>query len=433
MPAPDFKESLIPGVDKLPDEYLGYLISAVGNHENKAILCAAMLPGVTYSRSDLDTLMNSVQGDNPAWESRFNVPFQYCLHSLAPIGFVAKEIIDKDKRTVGFVKTPLGEELGEAISGHLLDYSFSHPEISLIQLFGRTGTSAESGARSPMNRIEVFGELLTRQQPIRVSDVLVHDPNGHPVASSHINSLAREGLITLHNRSNTDPIVVYGLADKPLKELRLRSFKSPLPSDIRDFLSAHLSQDKEVTSSQITDFLKSQSPSYREMDPLRLLVQVNQALRSFAKNGAIKKVGEFTNESRSVITLDNTQRRILEDCLDLIYGLQDLNETFLDAGKQKAQRILADPEAVKTLISKARVNSPFVNRKLKEERADLLKAVLNKNSQLTVAQIEAALMEQGDRLSRHSIRRALHEMEVTGEAKQEVIKKKTVWFLMDHA
>jgi len=59
--------------ERLSDEQLGSLISAVGNHENKALLSVAMQPGVAYSRSDLQGLFNGIQGDEPSWLANDNV------------------------------------------------------------------------------------------------------------------------------------------------------------------------------------------------------------------------------------------------------------------------------------------------------------------------------------------------------------------------
>jgi len=65
-------QELIPS-ERLSDERLGSLISAVGNHENKALLSVAMQPGVAYSRKDLQDLFNGIQGDEPSWLANDNV------------------------------------------------------------------------------------------------------------------------------------------------------------------------------------------------------------------------------------------------------------------------------------------------------------------------------------------------------------------------
>jgi hypothetical protein len=79
-----------------------------------------MQPGHVYSCSDLRRLMHERQGQPLIWRLSPSLAFEYCAHSLAPIGLVTQEVLDPaDLSTYGYIKTPYGQEKGEALAGHL--------------------------------------------------------------------------------------------------------------------------------------------------------------------------------------------------------------------------------------------------------------------------------------------------------------------------
>lgn len=417
--------------EALPDAEMHRLVSAVVNHELKALTCIAMQPDTLYARVDFPALLTSIQGPNPIWISD-DIGFDYCRSSLAPIGLVAKEYLAEDQTTIGFIKTPYGESIGEAASGHFLDYSLKYPDFSIIELFGSTRTTAASGQRSPTVTAEIIKNLLAAKGPVRTSDLL-GTPYGTAVASTHANSLAHAGLITLIKRSNSDPIKSYALAETPLKDLRLLPHQSRLPSDVRDILADYLHAGKKesITIPQIITELIAKHPEYLGLVTHRLNVRVRQALRLFEHKGAIKNISDFTNEAHSIITLTEKQRQALEDCRALLNGLETPSAEFIESGKLKATKILADPAAVKTLVQKAREKSPYVGKRSKDERTNYMLSLLRKHTGVTVAQLEVDT-KSTKRLSRASIRRILHELEAEEQAVSRKIDKKVVWFLVEH-
>ena len=130
---------------KLDEEALGGLLAAAGNHEAKALLLSAMSEHIVYSANDLNRLMLECQGQYTTWRPSGQLPFDYCAHSLAPIGLVASEVLNADLTIYGFYKTRYGREFGNALAGHLLSFSERHPKISLIDLFGRANVATRKG------------------------------------------------------------------------------------------------------------------------------------------------------------------------------------------------------------------------------------------------------------------------------------------------
>ena len=88
--------------EKLSDERLGDLLSAVGNHEAKAITLILMRNGNVFDRSNLYGEVLSSQGESKKWRVGWGDPFKYWRHSLAPIGLVAKKTLSKDLSTYGY-------------------------------------------------------------------------------------------------------------------------------------------------------------------------------------------------------------------------------------------------------------------------------------------------------------------------------------------
>ena len=94
-----------PRRERLSDEKMGNLISAVGNQESKAILLGLMSPGHIYTDAGLMNLLNKSQGDRPTWETSMGTGRSYCQQSFVPIGLVAGEVINPDLSTLGYMKT----------------------------------------------------------------------------------------------------------------------------------------------------------------------------------------------------------------------------------------------------------------------------------------------------------------------------------------
>mgnify|MGYP000691609277 CR=1 FL=1 len=416
--------------EALPNYEVGDLISAIGNHENKALVCAAMAPDVVYSWRGLKDLFESIQGEDPAWTTKSNLAFAYCQNSLAPIGLVAKEIIDADKGAVGFIKTEWGDSIGNAASGHLLEFSLRHPDFSLQEIFGKTATNSKNNTRAPMVRMEIIGELLTREQPIRVSDVV--ESFSDAMASTHIDAMAKVGLITVSKKERSDRMIECSLGTVDLRDLELPTEQSMLPTDVRDTLVELFADGttESVTISEILTELKQRKPAYIIADQDKLETNVRVSIKQFTKKGALTPAGDFTFEARSMITLDEEQQALLEECMELILQLEHPSEDFLKEGQQKAARIMRDPETVKKLIRKAREKSPQANRGDQAQRVASLLDLLGQNDGLTVKQIETM---RGSALSTASLRLDLRGLEKEGLARKELRGKKATWFVINKA
>jgi hypothetical protein len=424
------REFLLSEQDSRSPEMAGNLIPAVGNHEPKALLCLAMKPGIPYTRGDLKNLLREIQGDNAGWDMSDSLGWDYCMGSLAPIGFVAKEIIDLDKGIVGFAKTPFGENIGEAVCGHFLDYSLEHPETSLYRIFGATNTRWESSNRSPITRVEIFGELLTRQQPIRITDLLNNKVSSR--AKQHVLSMARDGLINFSGQDINAPIAKYSLGDVSFEDIPKQPKKSRFPGEVRDVILNRLSNigQDEITLPEIVGDLILQTPEYGKIDGDFFRRKTAATLRRFSRHGAVKYVGKFGKDQRTEITLTPDQEKILSDCLELVWAMEEMSPEFIERGRAEARKILADKHTVSKLMAKAKNASPHANSKTLQERADELSAIISMRPGCSTSEIVEQLDAQGIRLTEHTTASLLRTMEIEESLRREIRNRKSAWFVI---
>lgn len=181
-------------VKELSLEELGNLLSAVGNNEAKAVTLLVMRSGVIYTRPDLFRTVVETQGSLPGWVFNMSLPFDYCEYSLAPIGFVTKEVLDPNLGTYGYIKTDRGEKLGMPLVGLLLKFSQKYPGHALVDFFASTvsstsksqeiatvtGETTEFRKRSPVFNLKIFRGLISAPDlPIREADLMQRIGESH--------------------------------------------------------------------------------------------------------------------------------------------------------------------------------------------------------------------------------------------------------------
>ena len=136
-------EFLMSNEERPIGEQIGNLISAIGNHEAKALTLLAMKDGAIYNKHELSARIRELQGRNPIWRQSYSLPFDYCAHSLSPIGLVTREILSPNLSAYGYQISEYGRRVGIPFAGLLLDFSDQN-NISLERLFASTASSSEN-------------------------------------------------------------------------------------------------------------------------------------------------------------------------------------------------------------------------------------------------------------------------------------------------
>lgn len=391
--------------ERMKEEELGNLLAAIGNHEAKALLLAAMQPGKLYTQQELHTLMVDKQGKQQVWKINSTIPFGYCKRSLHPSGLVAKEVTFlKGRKASSYHKTAYGKKIGDALAGHLLAFSEQHDGVSLIALFGSTnspGKSTEittsqglvaSKNRAPFTRYTIMYKLLTSQLPLRESDLARALQEDEQVLSFHLDNLSRKGLITYAAIGRAKAFSFYTLSEnpparEPTPYRRQRTRTRQVYAYLRDHPDQQIGRDA-IYQSLISELMPVSQSKEKSRKAL-----ISNILAYLAKEGYAQPV-KFIFGKLSEINLTDTQRTLFHDAVTLIDRLSTLDEAFLAEGRQQAAAIVADPGRFSNLLQKAKEASPQANRHKTDDMIDMLTNILARHPACTVKMVQTYLMDE---------------------------------------
>ena len=384
---------------------LGKLLSAVGNHEAKALLLIAMREGTVYSARALHRLLLGHQGGPVTWRPNVMVPFDYCNHSLGPIGAVAEEVIDATLGTYGYVKTPYGREFGDALAGHLLAFSEAQ-DLPLRHLFGNTNTvthaaddagEAETAVytkRSPYRRYRIFVALLRAELPVRELDLVYALGERDAMLGPHLQNLGRRGVISYRTKHLGESYVVYRLRrHDPAEPLSLDPRNRLLTEQVLAILRENV--DRALTRHQGYEALICAYPQRKREKEYSLKTSISKVLSHLERGGSVER-GRFRPAVQSEVDLTDAQRARLARLVAVCESFARLDHSFLEEGRAKADAIVNDPGRVRALLQKARDASPDVNRTESKALAELVLSLLYQWPHSTISELRDHLAEQYD-------------------------------------
>lgn len=415
---------------EIGEEELGTLISAFGNHELKALTLASMRPGIIYTRrvSEGTTLAQELrerlQGKRTTWAIWSGHLFGYCQDSLShPLTIVTRKTVDSDLGIYGYNITDYGTEKGQALAGHLLEWSLKFDK-SLIEVFGSTSSggiskeikvgeeTVEFKKRAPITRFKIFWGLLTSSLPIRVVDLANAIGETKEIIQDHLINLARFGVVYYKAIRSEQPYSFYQLADeRPSQEpqpYRRGSSRAPtLTRRIYNLFTAN--PNLRASQAEVYQRLIEIYSSYQERKQSGMRTTINSILSSLEQQGFVRHEG-FRQGIKSEINLTEDQRIMLYELLEILDKFQSGNREFWQEGRKKAQDILADPEKLVKLINKAQKTSPGTERIPREDLEDQLSSLLSRYPNSTVRQLREYLeREYGKRLGQEYVSRILRK------------------------
>ncbi|MEO6509081.1 MAG: winged helix-turn-helix domain-containing protein [Patescibacteria group bacterium] len=418
-------EMVWPRNEKLSPLELGNLVAAVGNSESKAAFFAAMHPNHIYTLSDSMRLFKEMQGENPGWQTRGTVSFDYLRTSFSTFGLVSYEVLDEHLKEYGYKKTNFGKDVGDAVAGYLMDYSYRHPQIALTKLFGvsRSNEPFEKGTeatdttkkRSPYTRINLFWELLTGSLPLRTVDLekrlgIIH--TGGPL-SRHLQDLKNMGVIEYESSGTGKPYAEFHLSpDHHVVE------DIPIYSTMRN-LSVKLYElflqepDRVWAYDTLADEYIKLTPE-RPKNKKYLKTNMSSVLSFFRKNGIIVQEN-LTGETQSIININEEQRNTLLELMTILDGIQNVDKDFLAEGRKLAQEYTSDKTKIASLLAKAKENSSFANHSPTEDTSRMIKSCLYSNQSCTIPDIQNYLSQQDKNLTIEGIRKILLMLQRSGE------------------
>ncbi len=398
--------------ERAHDQELGNLLAAFGNHEAKALTLSLMDPGVIYTQNKIHKVILKAQGDAPGWKTiNDRTVFNYLTLSLAPIGLVAKEVIDPHTGQWGYAITEYGQEIGVALAGYMLDFSLRHPEVSLEKFLGQTQkggprTKAEpldSPQRSALTRLQILRELTTRKLPLRLVDLHKSLGLSKELLSKHLKDLARYGFISFESKGQDETYVFYD-NNNGAPQTEPSPFSEGQDKIYPKLTAAVLEacQDESLFGREdIARKILANNPTMKwKLEGL--VGQVGKILNHLATEGYIIRQ-KFSQEYQSEVTITLQQRELFEEFLSIIDKFETQDPQILAIGKEYAQNIIGDPEKVALLMQKARESSSTANAKSPEEVKGLIKRVIGENPGSSTADIQRLMQKQNVRLGRSRI------------------------------
>lgn len=394
--------------EKLSDEEMGNLLSAVGNHEAKALTLILMRNGNIYTGGDLYREALNAQGQNKGWIMSKRIPFNYCSYTLAPIGLVAKETLNPDLSIYGYQITEKGRGLGIPLAGLLLDFSERH-NIPLNLLFGATGSPSELDTvqteegddiefrkRAPSTTLRMFYELLTSELPIREKDLGAGmGEDFATVLLGHLVRLSKLGLIQYDAIKKNRHFSSYRLsAVIPEGELPAYRDQPTLTKLVFDILRNN--PDQYLAIQDVYDLLsKGQKERLKNREVIRS--QISNTLSFLAKHKYADRE-KFYHDRQSEINITDEQKAVLTELLEIMFRFQNQDKEIFEKGRKLAQEIIVKPDRVSKLLRRAREASSRANQSPQEEtQGKIVSIVLSFPNGITTKGIQQLLEERYDK------------------------------------
>lgn len=443
------------GREKLTDEQMGNLISAVGNHPAKAITLLVMRDGNIYPRSDLHRAILFHQGTDMGWKMDRQISFDYCSESLVPIGVVAKETLNSDLSTYGYQITDYGKEVGIPFIGLMLDWAERH-NICLQSLWGKTSSSSPSmetilndeggksefnppSRKSPIIRLRDAEQFPLRQdfssdeakklnprpldrgsfkkrapgttlkilyELVTASDLSLRDVDfadrvkeSARMVSSHLKRLAESGLINYQAREANKPFSAYKLAiSLPTGELPVYIRYKQLTEAVFAVCQQH--PDMYLTREDVYKMLPLE---IRERRQSKTLLSYISGILGCLKRNKYVESKHFDHKAQSDIFLTPDQRIILTELLEIIDRFQNQNPEIIARGRRLAKDIITDSSRVSAILRKAKEKSPNANSAPWQETMDHLAYLISSHPGATNQELQKLLEQAGKKLSRTSV------------------------------
>lgn len=395
--------------ERLTDEQLGNLISAVGNNPAKAITLLAMANGNIYPASDLLRVLLACQEKYIGWRMSQQTLFSYCTNSLAPIGLVARETLNPDLSTYGYQITHYGNNAGIPFCGLMLDWSTKH-DIDLNRFWGSTSSSSpvkqavdmstgeefEFKKRSPITTLQILYELITAPDlPIREVDLINRlGESTSQVISRNLQRLAAANVIEYQATKVNKAISAYKLTSSPpLGEL-------PIYKHYTSLTQAVWSVCKQYPTSylSIKGVSKLMPQAIKErMSQISLVTRVSTVLAHLKQHNYLENE-KFHSGFQSEINLSEDQRIILTELLEILGRFQNQDPEIMAKGKRIAEEIINHPSRVSDILRKAKERSSNANQSPFLETMDLIKCLISSHPGATNRELQRLLEQEGKKL-----------------------------------
>lgn len=426
------EESILPGREKVefpkdPQERWGALLSSF-NTGTKAVTLLLLPDGSYISSGDLATRFRELVVGTAMASVDSKTSTSYCLHTLCPIGLVAREYtIDRfgSQQLVGFGLTAAGKEYGMPAACLTLDFEDKH-KISLYQVLGATQNSSTEVQRAPYTRALILQLLSKANQSLREADIVQELKIPLPVAGSSLSGLKRAGAITYEavTFQTGETQVSYSFKESPISEIKPYGNYSKMTQRIAQICQELATGGLAITQESVYRGIPKEITNRWQKKSLRMVI--NNMLSHLADQGYLQR-GQFKgSEKLSSAKITAKGRLIVDGFLTPLLGLAcDDNIERERINKEVVPKVLANRFLYAQ--NSARLYYPHSQSfKIREHLANIekIKNFLLANS----VGLTAVDFSEMTGLNKQTCRRILASLEESGEAVREKRKGVNYYF-----
>lgn len=330
-----------------PENAFSYQFAGVGNSELATLLIAMVDPATDNSRAGIYGRVITSQGPYPLWPDIDRGTIGGYLEALLDL-----RLLKRDGNS--YSRSEYGDET-VSLAGNLLEFSVSHPDVTLHKIFGNKRVSnpdeeflstAPFHIKGTMRRYRIYKRLIESDSPVHLKDFA--SDLGMRVDHTHrmLVKIQDEGFIFLAEKKSNQHLYKY--SGKEGKGVNVGSSDPGLARDALNALRAHPSL--WFSSEVLRDYLHSTTYSHiNDLGDLRS--RVSKALHALFDAELLDKK---TRGVKTTVELRDDKKEMFKDLVGRIEGFRQKDPDIIAKGTLFAERALKDKEMFSKLMGKAR-------------------------------------------------------------------------------
>ena len=348
------KSEILHSPEVMPDDRVAQLISAIGNHEGKALLMLALSASdEDHTQGELHQLLKALPGTQGASLGRSNNQLSWCKYSLAPAGLVE---IDATAKPLLTKVTEEGRAAGAPLAALLLEFADTY-EVSLAQLFGGSMTGSETS--SPEIRFKLIEELLTNPIGANLNDLAVSTgAASQVVVEKHLRKLHNAKLLTYNDFDHA--------INQPTFQLSNESYAPAANSNLLrrvcfDYIKSH----REATHDEITAYCREVMTEYCDaLGAKTLQIRISTTLHSLKKYGVITAVAGKQANRMVDVRFSKEQAALWTNLFNRLEAFKRSDSDARDTYERQGRNFLASHDKVSRAVARYTERNLLMNNAL---------------------------------------------------------------------
>lgn len=329
------------------------ILTAIGNHEGKALTYLAMDPHDDYGITDIHRRFMAIQGPEPAFVGTVTLQQKYLCFSYAPNG-LAEEVDDVRGRLRHRKLDPGG--VPTALAGHLLAATEGR-DVTLAQLFGKAANTGSEKFAPATYRLALLRGLRDTDGPIHEAELGrragVPDVSVGTIATTY----AKAGLVRFKTAATYKMKSRYEMRG-PITTFSFHSHGGARKGALKEaaaYLNAryadHPGTIMTFTRDEVEEHLRT-LPSHASAVALR--DHLNAILKRLVTLSPIRPIEAYFGQNQhTVIEVVDEQRPFLRRLVDGIDLIEAGDPDAIAEGTSLAAQIVASPTRVVPLIHRS--------------------------------------------------------------------------------